>query len=264
MPGSNRRSSPTASPPAPEVRATLPPGVRVYAIGDIHGRLDLLEKLFTLIEADMRVSAPGATAPEGCFIVCLGDYVDRGQDSAGVLDRMRQNLAPAPVLPLRGNHEAMVLQVIDDPSLMEMWRQNGGLSTLHSFGVDVSEVMRGQGFEQAAEALAEALGAEGLDFLNALPTSYALGDYFFCHAGVRPGVPLAEQDDNDLLWIRHEFLMSDADFGRVVVHGHTPVAEPEMLANRINIDTGAYATGVLTALALEGTERRLLQTGGSF
>ncbi|GGC49592.1 metallophosphoesterase family protein [Chelatococcus reniformis] len=234
--------------------AAAPPGQRIYAIGDVHGRADLLVQILGLIEADLRrAGKPG-------LIIPLGDYIDRGPASAEVLRRVVEGDFPAPVHPLRGNHEEMLLAFLDDAAVLDHWGRNGGLQTLTSFGVDVERPSRGTGYEAARLALRDRLGASAIAVLQGLPTSLWLGDYFFCHAGVRPGVPLEAQQADDLVWIRHEFLLSTEPFGAVVVHGHTPAARPEVRPNRINIDTGAFATGVLTALVLDGTDRAFLST----
>jgi serine/threonine protein phosphatase 1 len=147
-----------------------------------------------------------------------------------------------------------------DPGVGSQWRQLGGLETLHSYGVPVAAVMIGKGFEEASQALRQAIPEEHFRFLGSLKLSVSLGDYFLCHAGVRPGVALENQSADDLLWIRDEFLNSKMNFGKVVVHGHTPTEAPEVLPNRINIDTGAFATGRLTCLVLERGSRRFLST----
>ncbi len=239
---------------APLAAPTTPEGVRAYVIGDVHGRADLLGALARWIEQDVRNFSGEA------IVVALGDYVDRGLDSAAVVERLARGALPARLVALRGNHEQTLLNALEDESVFAVWRSLGGLETLASYGVNVSRLMRGRGFAEARRELAERLPARHRDFLAELETSFEVGDYFFCHAGVRPGVPLAEQAQEDLLWIREEFLDSDLPHGRIVVHGHTPVENPEFRSNRINIDTGAYATGRLTCLVLEGESRRLFTT----
>jgi serine/threonine protein phosphatase 1 len=226
---------------------------RLYAIGDIHGRLDLLERAIAAIERD--VAEHGADA----LTVTLGDYVDRGPKSRGVLDRLAANPFPTPYVALKGNHEALLESFLADPTIGLQWRRLGGLETLHSYGVPVSGMMIGRNLDDAAEGLRAALPAQHTDFLKSLKTSHLHGKYFLCHAGVRPGVPLEAQDENDLLWIRDEFLRSKTDFGKIVVHGHTPIEHPEVLPNRINIDTGAFATGQLTCVALDQAGHRFLK-----
>lgn len=149
---------------------------------------------------------------------------------------------------------------LNDPAIGAQWRNVGGLETLHSFGIPVAPLMMGRNYHQAAKQLRASLSPEHTKFLASLKTSLTIGRYFLCHAGVRPGVALERQREEDLLWIRDEFLNSRMDFGKIVVHGHTPVAEPEALPNRINIDTGAFATGRLTCVVLEGKSRRFIWT----
>jgi diadenosine tetraphosphatase ApaH/serine/threonine PP2A family protein phosphatase len=229
---------------------------RVYVIGDIHGRSDLLDQMIQQIERDLDRSpvVDGLT-------VTLGDYVDRGPNSRGVLDRLANNPFPTKYVALKGNHEELFEAFLHDPMVASHWRRYGGLETLHSYGVSVAAVMIGKGFEEASEALRQAVPPEHLRFLASLKLAMSVGDYFLCHAGVRPGIPLEHQSAQDLLWIRDEFLNSTMSFGKIVVHGHTPIASPEVLPTRINIDTGAFATGRLTCLILEGENRRFLSTG---
>jgi serine/threonine protein phosphatase 1 len=228
---------------------------RTYVIGDIHGRSDLLDKMVGQIERDLQEnpSADGLT-------VTLGDYVDRGPDSRGVLDRLANNPFPTEYIALKGNHEELFEAFLRDPAVGSHWRRLGGLETLHSYGVSVAAVMIGKGFEEASAALRRAVPEEHFRFLASLRLAVSVGDYFLCHAGVRPGIPLERQRADDLLWIRDEFLNSKMSFGKVVVHGHTPSASPEVLPTRINIDTGAFATGRLTCLVIEGERRRFLST----
>ena len=234
--------------------ATIPnPTTRLYAIGDIHGRLDLLERVAAAIHRDVEEHGPDA------LTVTLGDYIDRGPQSRGVLDRLIGNPFPTPYVALKGNHEALLLSFLINPEVCEHWRRLGGLETMHSYGVPVRSVMVGKNYEEAANQLRVALPAEHMNFLQSLKTSFSHGKYFLCHAGVRPGVPLDRQSDDDLLWIRDEFLSSKTNFGKVVVHGHTPVEQPEVLPNRINIDTGAFATGQLTCVALDEDGHRFLR-----
>jgi Calcineurin-like phosphoesterase len=228
---------------------------RVYVIGDIHGRADLLDRMAEQIDLDLK-QKPAAES----LTVTLGDYVDRGPNSRGVLDRLVGNPFPNPFLALKGNHEVLFETFLHDPSVASQWRRLGGLETLHSYGIPVAPLMVGKGFDQASKALERAIPAEHLEFLGSLRHSLSVGTYFLCHAGVRPGIPLERQSADDLLWIRHEFLDSDMNFGKVVVHGHTPTEAPEVLPNRINIDTGAFATGRLTCLVIDGTELRFLST----
>jgi serine/threonine protein phosphatase 1 len=222
-------------------------------IGDIHGRADLLECMIGQIFRDLE------THPiENSLTVTIGDYIDRGPNSRGVLDRLACKPFPTDFIPLKGNHEDLFEAFLHDPSTAGHWRCLGGLETLHSYGVDVDALMRGKNYEAAAEALRTAVPRAHFDFLASLRTSVIVGRYFLCHAGVCPGVPLLQQREEDLLWIREPFLSSNADFGKIVVHGHTPTEEPEILPNRINIDTGAFMTGRLTCVVLEGERIRFL------
>jgi serine/threonine protein phosphatase 1 len=239
----------------PPAAAAAPANTRIYAIGDVHGREDLLGELAERIKEDLK------TAPPYVVTIFLGDYIDRGPRSAEVVDRLANRRFPTQIRTLRGNHEEMLRQFLSDASILDEWRRYGGLETLHSYGIDVSQVSRGEGFELARTTLLRALPAEHSKFLEATELSVTLGDYFFCHAGVRPGAALEDQNSRDLLWIRDGFLRFERPFGKIIVHGHTPVASPEIKSNRINIDTGAFATSILTCLILEGAERRFLSTG---
>lgn len=224
---------------------------KIYAIGDIHGRLDLLERAIAAIARDVEANGPAA------LTVTLGDYVDRGPDSRGVLDRLIANPFPTPYVPLKGNHESLFEVFLADPATGPYWRQQGGLETLQSYGVRPLG-LGGISFAKAKEQLLGVLPPAHLEFMRTLKISHTRGDYFFCHAGVRPGVPLDRQSEEDLLWIRDEFLESATNFGKIVVHGHTPMEKPEVRPNRISIDTGAFATGRLTCVALEGGLPRFL------
>lgn len=232
-----------------------PPGLRLYAVGDVHGRLDLLTRLGELISADL-AKAEGIEAGA----VFLGDYVDRGPDSAGVLEMLSAGGFPIRHVALRGNHEEIMLKFLEDENVLDSWRKYGGMETLHSYGVSVADVMRGSGYDRARESLIRALPPAHLEFLRSTSPCVEFGDYFFAHAGAKPGVPLERQVPDDLLWIREEFLRNEGSFGKIVVHGHTPVERPDERPNRVNIDTGAYASGRLTALVLEGNTRRFLST----
>lgn len=240
--------------PKGEPRA-VPPDHRVYAIGDIHGRRDLLEELLDKIRKDCEATQ------QTVVTVFLGDYVDRGPDSKGVIDRLLNLPAPFEGKFLRGNHDQALLDFLVDPGTYENWCDFGADETLVSYAVPPPRDYSLATLRRARDWLAEALPAEHLDFFRASPLSWEIGDYFFAHAGVRPGTALNEQKEDDLLWIREEFLTSLQDFGKVVVHGHTPTESPVKKANRIGIDTGAYLTGRLTAVVLDGQNQRFLQTG---
>ena len=227
---------------------------RLYAVGDIHGRLDLLDRLIAAIDRDAK------NHRGNCLTVTLGDYVDRGPSSRGVIERLASNPFPGDYVALKGNHEALLEAFLDDPGIGAQWRHFGGLETLHSFGVRVAPLMVERNFDEAAEQLRAALLPVHSEFLASLKTSLTVSRYFLCHAGVRPGVALERQSEEDLLWIRDEFLKSKMDFGKIVVHGHTPTEAPEVLPNRINIDTGAFATGRLTCAVLDDSNCRFLST----
>lgn len=228
---------------------------RLYVVGDIHGRLDLLDRVILAISRDLELHHASE-----CLTVTLGDYLDRGPDSRGVLGRLVNNPFPTDFVALKGNHEELFESFLRDPSVADIWRHLGGLETLHSYGVQVRQLMDGRNYKLAAEALRSAVPRAHLEFLGSLRLSLTVGKYFLCHAGVRPGIALEDQSAKDLLWIREPFLASREDFGKVVVHGHTPTEHPEVRPNRINIDTGAYMTGRLTCAALDGDGIRFLSS----
>jgi len=234
--------------------ARVPDGMRVYCVGDVHGRLDLLTQVADWIAADL------ARAPRPTVTVFCGDYIDRGPQSAGVIEKLSRGDFPTDIRALRGNHEEMLLTFLENADSMDAWRRYGGLETLHSYGVPVFNVMRGKGFDVAQAALREKLPASHLEFYRSTSFYAEAGDYYFCHAGVRPGVPLERQEPRDLLWIREEFIRYSGVYPKRIVHGHTPVAKPMVLPDRVNIDTGAYASGSLTCCALEGDTLRLFST----
>jgi serine/threonine protein phosphatase 1 len=241
--------------------ACAPEGVRLYAIADIHGRLDLLDAMLNLISRDYagRPDVP-------ITLIFLGDYIDRGPDSKGVVDRLTEEfLEPYTPVFLKGNHEGLLLSFIRDPYPSLNWLRNGGDAALLSYGVDaeiVREAIWGgpEGLALAAQRLREAIPESHLQFYENLKLSCRFGDYFFAHAGVRPDTPLESQSEEDLIWIRHEFLDSRKDFGAVVVHGHTPTRDPQERPNRIGLDTYAVRTGKLTAAGFEGQQRWFLST----
>lgn len=238
-------------------QAAIPDGTIAYAIGDIHGRADLLEDLLSQI-----ISHAGDTLAAQGVIVFLGDYIDRGWQSKEVLERLTSlNLEGFELVFLKGNHEEALLFFLADPKFLESWRQYGGLETLHAYGLkDLNFRADDDYLKQVHTSFVEAFPQDHRAFLERLPSSYELGGYLFVHAGVRPGVLLDQQDERDLRWIRDEFLESRIDFGKRVVHGHCPEEEPQIRPNRIGIDTGAYITGVLTAAVLQGTDISFLHT----
>jgi serine/threonine protein phosphatase 1 len=251
----SRLFSRTAAPSEP-VCAHVPAGSRIYAIGDIHGRLDLLERLRMVIVEDASWHPV-----ERKVVVYLGDYVDRGPDSRGVIDLLtREPLPGFESVFLKGNHEDRLLEFLVDPAVAPGWMAYGGDAALYSYGVRPPDTRKVKEILAARRAFIAALPPEHLDFLRALRLVHIEGDYAFVHAGFREGVPIEFQTPEDMMWIRNEFLLSEADFGKIAVHGHTITDRPEIRSNRIGIDTGAFATGTLTCLVLEGTERRFLAT----
>lgn len=251
----------TERPPEWKTRPHVPEHCRVYAIGDIHGRLDLLRRLHGKILED---AAKGA--PERQVIVYVGDYIDRGPDSFGVIEALLNE--PLPGFEhhyLKGNHEDFMLRFLDDSTDGDAWMMNGGLETLNSYGVTPKGAFFDPGeLESLRRALEAAVPETHLDFLTHLALYHIEGNYLFVHAGIRPGVALADQNEHDLIWIRDGFLDYEGSFGGdpglIVVHGHSVRSKPEIRDNRIGIDTGAGYSGRLTALVLEADTRRFLQT----
>ena len=246
----------------PQIRAprvpTVPEGVVAWAVGDIHGRLDLLEPLVRHMIADT-----AATQAERTVVIFLGDYIDRGPDSRGVI----RHLADLPKNRgiewrfLKGNHEEAMLDFLVDPSTGPTWCEYGGDATLASYGLRLPQMRhKPEGWANLSADLDHKISPPERAFLEALELSIAIGDYFFAHAGARPGVPLSGQSDRDLMWIRNSFLESDVEFEKVVVHGHTPAQEVHADHRRVGVDTKAYSSGVLTALRLETTEQKITQT----
>jgi len=226
----------------------VPDNTRVYAIGDIHGRRDLLDRLLATIAKDC------VDAPKRRVLVTLGDYIDRGPDSCGVIERLAGLHTSPPFQDfslcfLKGNHEQLMEQFINGENDGHLWMNCGGRETLNSYGAKLS-----------AHSITKRLPKHHRQFLSKMVLMSREGDYAFAHAGVRPGVGLSKQAAEDVLWIRARFLNATTDFGAVIVHGHTPVDIPDVLDNRIGIDTRAWASGTLTALVLEGAEQRFLST----
>lgn len=230
-----------------------PDGTVVYAIGDVHGRLDLLLQMHGMIAKDLRQRGGGDWR-----IVHLGDHVDRGPDSKRVLDFLCEAIDADPRnIMLTGNHDVGMLGFLKEPDPTGLFIRYGGIETALSYGVDLDPTSV-DSLAEGHEALLDALPDRHREFLENLKFSMTLGDFFFCHAGIVPGVPLSEQKPLDLIWIRERFLNYIGPHPKVVVHGHTPVREPEIRANRINLDTGAYFTGRLTALVIDGAEKQIL------
>jgi len=248
-----RKNAPTAA----AIERRVPDGMRVYCVGDIHGRDDLLRQMATQVEADL-----DSSSFEQAVTVFLGDYVDRGLGSMRVVEQLARGEWPTSIIALAGNHEDLLMAFLEDAGVIESWRNLGGLETLHSYGVNVGPALANRDFGAVQAAFAACFPEPHRQFLEGLKDSTTIGDYFFCHAGVRPGVALDRQDRNDLLTIRDTFLASTLEHGKLVVHGHTPSLAPEIRFNRIGIDTAGYATGRLICLVLEKNQRRFLYVGG--
>jgi serine/threonine protein phosphatase 1 len=235
--------------PGWKLKPRIADDTRIYAIGDVHGRADLLAEMFAAIDASL-VSHP----IDNPIQILLGDYIDRGPRSREVIDALLLREQQHTMIYLRGNHESYAVQFLNDPSVLSEWLHVGGANTLLSYGLRPSVRNDAQQQQDLSIAFAKALPRSHRDFMENLTLSYSCGDFFFAHAGVRPGVPLAEQSEHDLIWIREDFLLHEEDFGKIIVHGHSPTKEPQVRPNRINIDTGAYATGRLTCLVLQGDQ----------
>ena len=227
-------------------RPRIPDGIRIYAVGDIHGRVDLLDEMLKRIDVDLSAN-PISVGIE----VYLGDYIDRGPASREVVDRLVERNRTFRTVFLKGNHETYLTSFAANPPILADWRHFGGAETLISYGIAPPVNASVEVQARLAATFDQALPLSHRRFLNNLKLSFTCGDFFFVHAGVRPGVPLAKQREEDLLWIRQDFLLCEDEFSKIIVHGHTPVPEPDIRPNRINIDTGAYATGRLTCLKLE-------------
>lgn len=231
-------------------------GYRAYVVGDVHGRLDLLEDLLAKVHAELQHHPARKT-----LLVFVGDLIDRGPSSAQVIERLRTYRRPGiQTVFLLGNHEEVLLRIIGGESeLITKWRWFGGSECLQSYGVDPAQFAR-LGEPDALAAVRASIPQEHVEFLETFADSCRFGDYLFVHAGIRPGVQLELQTQSDLRWIREPFLFNETDHGFVVVHGHTITDDVQDLPNRIGIDTGAYRTGVLTALAIEGDEHWFVDT----
>lgn len=235
---------------------SLPAGLRIYAVGDIHGRSDLLDTLLARIETDKALRP--TVRP---LYVFLGDYIDRGSSSRETIDRLISHGETHEAVFLKGNHELLAIKGLSDPNLFDQWMRLGGLETLKSYGAAAPETSaNGKQIIELQTAFHDALPQAHFRFFRHLKNSFACGDFFFAHAGVKPKIDLSRQKERDLLWIRGEFLSSNDDFGKIVVHGHTPCSEIEVGPNRINIDTGAFATGRLTCLVIEDASLSVIDT----
>ncbi|EJN03173.1 metallophosphoesterase family protein [Phyllobacterium sp. YR531] len=231
-----------------------PDKLRVYAIGDVHGRLDLLQEMHRLIHIENQKSPPF-----DWIVVHLGDYVDRGLQSRGVIDFLidgqRKNHR---ILALTGNHDAGFLDFLNTGDTYGLFARHGGRQTALSYGVNI-DFNNDQSIASGREALKKAVPTAHIDFIRRLPRSMVFGDFFFCHAGIRPSVDLDRQDPEDLIWIRSEFLDDMRLQAKVIIHGHTPATEVEVRPNRINLDTGAYASGRLSAIMIDGSNKSFLE-----
>jgi serine/threonine protein phosphatase 1 len=240
---------------APSKRGpAVPAGQRVYAVGDIHGRLDLFDAMIAAIERDDAAGVPARTT-----VVLLGDLVDRGPDSAGVVARAREWGKRRPIRILCGNHEEMFLASFDNREVLRHFLQFGGRETLASYGIE-ADPHKKKDYKALQELMRSNVPEDDLRFLSQLEDFVIIGGYAFVHAGILPEVPIASQSPQDLRWIREPFLSFAEPHSHVVVHGHTVYDEAELRENRLGIDTGAFSSGRLTALVLEGTGRRLIQT----
>lgn len=236
-------------------RPAVPEGLRVYAIGDVHGCFDLLVEMQRKIADDL-----ARNPAERSVEIYVGDYVDRGTQSREVLDYLSDGNAVCDRrICLRGNHEEMLLAALNEPDRLAEWFQFGGRETLLSYGVAAPAFLTSANYAGARRAFCAAFPDRHRRFLAALPYSVAVGGYVFAHAGINPRRRLDDQSHEDLIWIREPFLSSEVAFERFVVHGHTPSEEPDVRPNRINIDTGAFLTGRLTCLVLEGETRAFIQ-----
>jgi len=245
---------PEANPPRP----SIPEGRRLYCIGDIHGRADLLRQLHGRVEAD----AAGFDGDKR--LIYLGDYIDRGEQSKEVIDLLLEQPLPGfETVHILGNHEQTLLDFLQHPRSAASWLSFGGRACLDSYGIKLGPGSVNKGITGIRDEFQRKIPEKHLAFFEGCKVVYCEGGYCFVHAGIRPGVPLGDQRNEDLLWIREDFTGSRQQHEYVVVHGHTISEEVEFRPNRIGIDTGAFYTGVLTCLVLEGVEQRLLQTGES-
>jgi serine/threonine protein phosphatase 1 len=235
---------------------SVPPGYRVYAIGDVHGRVDLLDDALSQIEADIESRGQARS-----IIVFLGDLIDRGPSSAQVIERARTYDRPGVrTVFLSGNHEEVLLRLLRGESrFLRDWLRFGGAECARSYGISPTALKR-MDPDQAVDVLRQKIPEHDQAFLHSFVDTFRIGSYLFVHAGLRPGVPLSDQRQSDLRWIREPFLDNDDDHGFIVVHGHTIADQIDVRGNRIGLDTGAYRSGVLTAMGLEGRERWFLQT----
>ena len=250
------RSRATVAAPA---LPAVPEGTVVWAVGDVHGRLDLLQPLVDAIVSDLRDAAATRRV-----VIFLGDYIDRGPDSRGVLKFLAglSQIRDIEWRFLKGNHEEAMLDFLKDPTTGPTWCEYGGDATLASYGLRLPQMKhKPEVWKHLADDLDHKVTSVERDFLEGLELSLSVGDYFFAHAGARPGVALDQQSARDLMWIRNSFLDSDVEFEKVVVHGHTPTLDVHVDHRRIGVDTKAYDSGTLSALRIEGSTREVASFG---
>jgi len=233
--------------------ARAPDGMRLYAIGDVHGRLDLLQRMHDAIDSEI-----ARDRPDDWRIIHLGDYCDRGPQTRGVLDFIiGRQAVDNRVLSLRGNHDDGMLNFLNDKGEQRIFTQHGGDATARSYGVEADFASEAS-IRVVRAVLRSAVPQSHKDFLDSLPLNAVFGDFFFVHAGIRPGIPLNMQDPADMMWIRGEFHNHTGLYEKVIVHGHTPQNDVEFRPNRVNLDTRAPLSGVLSCLRVDGAEKRLL------
>lgn len=234
--------------------ASTPRGMRIYAVGDIHGRFDLFIDMHRRIMSEIQQDRP-----DDWRLIYLGDYIDRGPDSCQVLEFLRRSVEADPrIIALAGNHDKGMLDFLVSANPEGIFALHGGDTTARSYGVDL-DISTPEALQEGHARLLKAIPQSHVKFLTELPLSAVFGDLFFCHAGIRPGVALKKQRPEDLLWIRQAFRSHIGLHPKLIVHGHTPGSIPELLPNRINLDTGAFKNGVLSAMRFDGVEKMLIQ-----
>ena len=238
-------------------RSITPPNTRIYAVGDVHGHIKLLEIIHTLIRNDLEKNPV-----DDYKLIFLGDYIDRGPDSAGCIEYLINLMAENNnVICLKGNHEDKLENFLADPiGFADSFFTYGGIDTAVSYGIDMAEYRgRDDEISRKGSELSNSIPAHHKSFYSKLDKSVTFGAYMFVHAGVRPGVALDQQSEDDLIWIRSEFITNQQLYEKVIIHGHTPAYPMEVQPNRINVDTHAYQTGVLSCLVLQGSDYRVIE-----
>ncbi len=230
-----------------------PENIRLYAIGDVHGRLDLLKTMHAHIRADL-----DQNPAQDWRIIHLGDYIDRGPQSRQVLEFLIEAQHDSRVLSLLGNHDDGFLRYLATGNTEGLFALHGGIDTAHSYGTEF-DLTDAQSARKSHEALVKAVPQSHIDFIRAMPRSLTFGDFFFCHAGVNPVVPLNEQDGEDLIWIRTLFLRWTDPLDKVIIHGHTPQRTVDIQPNRVNLDTYAWKNGLLSAIVIDGAQKRFIE-----